>query len=85
MRGRLEIIYEILSVCREPVIKTKIMYGCNLSHKQLRKYLEYLISLNLLSPFEKDRKGFFQVTEKGREFLKDYRCLKDLTTTKPQR
>jgi len=77
-RGRLEIIYEILSVSRQPTRKTRILYRCNLSYDQLQKYLQYLISHGLLMSFKKDRREFFQGTEKGKEFLDWYERLKTL-------
>ena len=78
-RGRLEIVYEILSVCRRPSKKTNILYRCNLSYEQLLKYLSYLISHDLLGSFEKERAGiFFQVTDKGRRFLEGYEILRNI-------
>ena len=75
-RGRLEIIYEILSLCRRPVRKTRILYRCNLSYDQLQKYLGYLISNGMLGSLEKEQKEFFQVTEKGKNFLEGYERIK---------
>jgi len=72
-RGRLEIIYDILSVCRNPVNKTRILYRCNLSFDLLQKYLEYLISHGMLT---NNPEGSFQTTEKGKEFLKGYENVK---------
>jgi len=74
-RGRLEIIYEILSICRKPTNKTSILYKCNLSYNQLQKYLSYLLSQNLLKSFKGERKQFYQVTEKGKDFLDEYEQL----------
>ncbi len=77
-RGRLEIIYEILSICRKPTNKTSILYKCNLSYNQLQKYLSYLLSQNLLKSFKGERKQFYQVTEKGKDFLDEYEQLNTL-------
>jgi predicted transcriptional regulator len=71
-RGRLEIIHEILSMSREPMRKTRILYRCNLSYDQLQKYLEYLVSHELLKSFKKRQIEFFQTTERGKEFLEGY-------------
>jgi len=76
-RGRFDIIYQILSSSRRPVQKTRILYGCNLSYDQLQKYLGYLISYGLLNTLEKNGREFFQITEKGREFLDGYKHLKN--------
>jgi len=75
-RGRFDIVYEILSLSRRPVQKTRILYGCNLSYDQLQKYLDYLISRGLLNRFKKSGREVFHITEKGREFLNGYEHLK---------
>jgi len=74
-RGRLEIIYAILSVCRKPAGKTRILYKCNLSYEQLLRYLRYLVSRGLVDSPEKGRKELFQVTDRGRRFLQEYENL----------
>lgn len=74
-RGRLEIIYEILSVSRKPTQKTRILYSCNLSYDQLQKYLKYLSHHELLSSSNSKGKERFQTTEKGLEFIKGYERL----------
>jgi len=82
-RGRLEIIYEILSICREPVQKTRVLYGCNLSYDQLSRYLKYLIARGLLRLVERDGKKLLQVTEKGRKFLEGYESLSNIVEEIP--
>jgi len=74
-RGRLEIIYEILSVCRKPAKKTSILYRCNLSYNQLQKYLEYLMTQDLLSSPQSEPLKFYIITDKGKEFLDEYKRL----------
>ena len=81
-RGRLEIIYEILSVSLKPVQKTRILYRCNLSYDQIQKYLKFLISRRLLSSFEKNRKEFFQITSTKKEFLEGYEHLRNFVKSK---
>ena len=74
-RGQLEIIYEILSICREPAYKTRVLYKCNLSHEQLMRYLNYLMNRSLLCTVEGSQKKLFQITEKGRKFIEGYENL----------
>jgi len=81
-RGRLEIIYEILSVSRKPAMKTNILYKCNLSYNQLQKYLNYLASQNLLTSFENQGKELYRTTDKGKEFLDQYEQLTSLLQEK---
>jgi len=74
-RSRLEIMYNILSLCqRGENKKTHIMYRCNLSFKQVQKYLETLTSMGLLSA----NQGLYELTEKGEKFLKEFQDLKRL-------
>ena len=75
-RGRLEIVFTILSLCNStPSKKTRVMYQCNLSYKQLQMYLKFLIDVGFLKVVDKD---LYQTTEKGREFIKEYQHLKNL-------
>ncbi len=52
---------------------TKILYAANLSHDRLTQYLEELVEKNLIKDTEpgSDNRIYF-LTEKGREFLKEY-------------
>jgi len=77
-RGRLEIIREILTISRKPAKKTFILYRCNLSYSQLQKYLNYIISRNLLTNSKNDGKTFYIITEKGNEFLEEYERINNL-------
>jgi len=75
-RGRFEIINEVLSLCCTPTQKTHILYKCNLSYEQLKKYLDFLVSNNLLASFERDGKDFYQITENGKRFIEEHERLK---------
>jgi len=78
-RSHMEIMATILSLCRNgPVQKTPIMYRCNLSFKQLQKYLEFLIRTGFLEAKNANGKDFYQITEKGQNFLKEFQNLKNL-------
>jgi predicted transcriptional regulator len=41
-RGKVEIIAETLANVRKPAKKTRIMYECNLSFRQLKDYLRFV-------------------------------------------
>jgi predicted transcriptional regulator len=73
-RTRVEILASILTVARRDALKTHIMYKANLSHKQLTKYLQFVIGNALLQEISDPEDGtrYYQVTEKGIQFLKDY-------------
>ncbi|TET05954.1 MAG: hypothetical protein E3J86_15405 [Candidatus Thorarchaeota archaeon] len=52
---------------------TKILYAANLSHDRLTQYLEELVEKHLIKEAEpKSDNRIYFLTEKGREFLKEY-------------
>jgi predicted transcriptional regulator len=75
-RNDIDIIASILNEANRGARKTRIMYRCNLSHKQLQAYLKLLLGMGLLeSPSDS-----FKTTAKGRKFIHAYRTLKALMT-----
>jgi predicted transcriptional regulator len=80
-RGNFDIIADILDASYGGVKKTYLMYRCNLSFKQLKCYSSFLLGnglLHLNGHANRSESETFEVTEKGREFLKAYRGLKAL-------
>jgi len=80
-RGRLDIIADILDASFGGVKKTYLMYRCNLSFKQLKYYLELLVKKKLLQVVHENKgsnPGLFEITGKGKKFLKAYKGLKGL-------
>jgi len=76
-RDRIEIIAEILQVAKNGAKKTRIMYQCNLSYRQTKKYLNHLLRIGFL------RIGnSFHTTEKGLKFLQTYQTLELLMNTR---
>jgi predicted transcriptional regulator len=54
------------------------MYRCNLSFKQLKLYSGFLMNkglLSLVSQVNNSNHGMFEVTDKGKEFLRAYKSL----------
>lgn len=76
-RTRLEILASMLKVAHNGSLKTHIMYKANLSHRQLEKYLTFLMSNELLEKVLdlEHESGQYRVTQKGMEFLRDYSTL----------
>jgi predicted transcriptional regulator len=68
-RCSLEITIDILRVASVTVRKTRIMYQANLSFIQVKRYLNDLIEKGLLRHYEN---SYYQITEKGVEFLRLY-------------
>lgn len=84
IRSRTDIMAAILNQATEDTRKTRIMYRCNLSHRQLRSYLKLLLGMGLLKSFSEKEKSdteFFETTRKGKEFLLAYRKLKALMSS----
>jgi len=80
-RGRLDIIADILDASGGGVKKTYLMYHCNLSFRQLKHYLVFMLRRELLCTVTDDggfNPGLFKITSKGREFLRAYKGLKSL-------
>jgi predicted transcriptional regulator len=71
-RSRVEILYDIVAASKSSARKTHLMYKSNLSFKQLRMYLDFLIERGLvqerLDNLE-DAGHTYAVTSKGLEFL----------------
>ena len=71
-RGEFDIIASMLEVAKDTnVKKTYLMYRCNLSFKQLKRYLNWILGSNLVEK-QKSSNGdeTYKTTEKGDEFLK---------------
>ena len=80
-RGRFDIIADILEASYEDTRKTYLMYRCNMSFKQLKIYLDFLLGKELLCMVNGSLSpdlNMFRITDKGREFLKSYKGLKNL-------
>ncbi|MFB0502007.1 MAG: winged helix-turn-helix domain-containing protein [Candidatus Bathyarchaeia archaeon] len=75
-RDHLEIMAEILSLCKQPQTKTRVMYGTNLSYKMLQRYLSELQSRGFLEVHHSLTK--YVVSRKGLIFLEKWRELEEL-------
>ena len=79
-RDKLEIIKDILETVRDKGDKVKpthIMYKANLSHQMLTDYTNDLLHKQLME-LKVDKKGkrTFSLTEKGFNYLKDYKMFR---------
>jgi predicted transcriptional regulator len=83
-RSRIDIIASILDEVRlsaEGLRKTRLMYRCNLSFRQLKVYLKLLEDKKFLR-FALANNGnesvkIYTITEEGRSFLTTYNQLRD--------
>jgi predicted transcriptional regulator len=69
-RNQTDLFAEILEQCKQPTVKTHIMYKVNLSYPSTMKFLSNLQNLQLLKFDETSRK--YKTTEKGLDYLKRY-------------
>lgn len=78
-RSRTDIIAYILKSSNGGARKTKLIYKCNLSFSQFTLYKNCLVKAGLLRvSIQDDGTEIFETTEKGREFLRDYKKIKSV-------
>ena len=80
-RDSLDIMADILNACGNRARKTHLMYQCNMSFRQLKYYLAFLLNKELLCEIDQtgnSGNGGFEVTDKGRRYLKAYKSLVSL-------
>jgi len=83
-RSQIDIVADVLRETAGGAKKTQIMYGCNLSFRQLQTYLSLLLDRGLLRKVSEKEKGrdprFFKTTNKGKNLLRAYDRLEELIT-----
>jgi predicted transcriptional regulator len=77
-RSTMQIMAEILTLCRQSQTKTRVMYKTNLSTRMLRKYLSFLQSVGLLEAHHSITK--YATTQKGLRFIEYWNELAELTS-----
>ncbi len=74
-RSQLRIYVDIMQVIQREnnqAKPTRILYGANLSHDRLVKYLEELKSIGVIQETGTNEK-FYSLTQKGIEFMNNFR------------
>jgi len=64
-RGKLDIIVNLLEVCKEEALKTNLVYKTNLNFKLVGDYLKILMEKEWVM----ENGGKYLITEKGKCFL----------------
>ena len=80
-RSKLRIITDILAVLAEeggPVGPTRILYGANLSHERLVRYLAEMEEKGLVERLEgEEGRARYVITERGRRLLREMRRIEE--------
>jgi len=77
-RSQMRIYVDIMRVIQREDNRakpTRILYGANLSHDRLLKYLEELKSLGVIEEVANDDDRFYTLTQKGIEFMNQFRAI----------
>lgn len=70
-RDKVDIVAKILMAASQNVGKTQIMYQANLNYDMLMKYLTEALNFQFIM-LDSERR-FYQITDKGQDFLEAYR------------
>lgn len=79
-RTRIDIIRDMLSsiIDKGGQIKpTHLMYKSNMSHGQMKEYLDDLVKKELVKKMKKGNYDYVIITDKGQEFIQKLREIKE--------
>jgi len=81
-RNKLNIVYDILRVIQSKgeIKKTHIMYQANLSHSQMKLYLNELYNKKFIENTDSD-KPLIRITKKGGDFFRQYAQVREFEKT----
>lgn len=81
-RSQIHIFVDILRLIQRKngIAKpTHILYGANLSHTRLKKYLSSLMSMGFVEKVEQTNRIYYKITENGSNFLKEFKKIEELS------
>lgn len=83
-RDRIDIIWDMLTSIQHKggeIKPTHLMYKANLSHKQLKNYLEELVEKNFVRKVKKKNYDYIIITDEGLKFMEKIREMKEFEKT----
>jgi len=83
-RGRLEIIYDILTAIQRKqgrIKPTHLLYKSNLSYQRMNVYVDELIRKGLVEKDFDDKSKFFLLTDNGYEFLSEFKRIREFSNS----
>ncbi len=83
-RNRTEIMHDMLKIIQEKkgkIKRTHLMYKANLSHNQMKAYLEELTKKGLIETKFEDNKNSLNITKKGQDFFLQYMKMREFERT----
>ncbi|HJX05238.1 MAG TPA: winged helix-turn-helix domain-containing protein [Candidatus Nanoarchaeia archaeon] len=83
-RSRLDIIYDMLQTISNKggrIKPTHLMYKANLSHIQMRAYLDELMAKSLVEEEKKEERAVLVLTQKGYSFIQQFNQMKEFEKT----
>jgi predicted transcriptional regulator len=83
-RSRIEIIYDMLLTINHKggkIKPTHLMYKANLSHNQMKLYLDELIEKKMIDEEQKEERKMLILTDKGLAFINQFNQMKEFEKT----
>lgn len=80
----MEIISDMLAIVQEKgrgIKPTHLMYKANLSHKQMKGYLDEFLKKNLVENQQSKTGKLISITKQGRDFLLQYNRMREFEKT----
>ena len=81
-RSKHEIIFDILNLISSKggkVKPTHILYGGNLSHDRLKKYLKELLDAGFIQQVDEKGRIMYILTDKGYKFIEEFKKIEEMT------
>ncbi len=83
-RSRLDIVYDMLLTISNKggrIKPTHLMYKANLSHTQMKQYLDELMAKSLIEEEIKNEKKMLALTQKGFALIQQFNQMKEFEKT----